>query len=267
MVQRVFTRLVEVYRSALPAREVRAVLDVGARDCEDSGEFARTFEHAIVHAFECNPATLPACRQVAASNGRVRLTEKAVSDRPGRISFYQTDPALSITDAPALAPGSSSMFVATGAYPEEKYAQQKIEVEAITLADYLRDEKIAAVDILWMDVQGAEMLVLAGLGERIADVICIHVEVEFFEIYAGQAMYHDVDAHLRAHGFRLAGFTSYSRYAADAVYFQGALGVGRLALWARHGYLLRNWRKMLQHRCKRWLLGRLGRPAWPAPRS
>ena len=267
MIQRVFTRLVEVYRSALPARDVRVVLEVGARDCEESMQFTQSFSRALVHAFECNPDTLPVCRRVAASNERVRLTEKAVSDRPGRIAFYQTDPALSITEAPELAAGSSSMFVATGAYPEEKYAQKRIEVEAITLADYLRDEKIGAVDILWMDVQGAEMLVLKGLGERIADIACIHVEVEFFEIYAGQAMYHDVDAYMRAHGFSLAGFTSYSRYAADAVYFQAALGVSRLGLWARHGYLLRNWRKMLQHRCKRWLLMRLGRPAWPAPRS
>lgn len=267
MVQRVFTRLVEVYRSALPDRPAHVIFDVGARDCEDSGLFAQTFADATVHAFECNPDTLPACRKMAASNGRIRLNENAVSDRAGRISFYQTDPDRTLTEAPALAPGTSSMFVATGNYPEERYAQRKIDVEAITLEDYIRKQAIPAVDILWMDVQGAEVLVLKGLGKRIGDLACIHAEVEFFEIYEGQAMYRDVDTLLRSLGFRLAGFTSYSRYAADAVYFHGGLGVSRVKLWARHGYLLRNWRKMLQHRCKRWLLKSMGLPQWPAPRS
>lgn len=267
MVQRVFTRLVEVYTSALPDRHARVIFDVGARDCEDSGLFAQTFTEATVHAFECNPDTLPACRRMAASNPRIMLNESAVSDRPGRISFYQTDPERTLTESPALAPGTSSMFVATGNYPEERYAQRKIDVDAITLKDYIVRHAIAAVDILWMDVQGAEVLVLQGLGERIHDLACIHLEVEFFEIYKGQAMYRDVDTLLRSRGFRLAGFTSYSRYAADAVYFHGGLGVSRMKLWILHGYLLRNWRKMLQHRCKRWLLKSLGRPQWPAPRS
>lgn len=264
--QRVFSRLTEVVASALPGRAVRTVFDVGARDCDDSVQFARTYPQATVYAFECNPTTLPACRAVAAEEPRVRLTEKAVSDRSGVVTFYQTDPARSLTEAPDLAPGTSSMFVATGNYPEEKYVQNRIEVEAVTLADFMRENAIPAVDILWMDVQGAELLVLEGLGERARDLACVHMEVEFFEIYRGQALFGAVHPRMQAAGFVLAGFSSYSRYAADAVYFRGDLGISRLALWRRHPYLLRNWRKMLQHRCKRWLLRLAGRPEWPRAR-
>lgn len=267
MVQRVFSRLVEVYASALPERAVRTVFDVGARDCDDSLQFARAYGQARVHAFECNPDTLPACRRAAASEPRLILTEKAVTDRAGRIAFFQSDPQTTLSEAPELVPGTSSMFEATGNYPEERYAQKRIEVEATTLADHMATHGIEAVDILWMDVQGAEKLVLEGLGQRIRDVACIHLEVEFFEIYKGQAMYADLDALLASRGFRLGGFTSYSRYAADAVYFRADLNVSRRALWRRHPYLLRNWRKMLQHRAKRAVLGALGLPRWPAPRA
>ncbi len=266
MVQRVFTRLTEVVASAMPGHQIRTIFDVGARDCDDSAQFAQHYPQATVYAFECNPTTLPACRAVAAAHPNVCLTEKAVSDLPGTIAFFQTDPDKSATDAPGLAPGTSSMFAATGNYPEENYVQHRIEVEAVTLGGFLRDRGIHDIDILWMDVQGAELLVLKGLGERIRDLACVHMEVEFFEIYQGQALFPELHRRMAVAGFVLAGFNSYSRYAADAVYFRNDLGVSRLALWRRHPYLLRNWRKMLQHRCKRWLLRFVGRPQWPQPR-
>ena len=267
MVQRVFTRLTEVVASALPQREITTVFDVGARDCDDSAQFAQRFPRATIYAFECNPDTLPACRAVAAAHGNVHLTEKAVSDQAGTIAFYQTDPERSATDAPGLAPGTSSMFAATGNYPEEHYAQNRITVEAVTLNAFMRERGIGAIDILWMDVQGAELLVLNGLGERLRDLACVHMEVEFFEIYQGQALFPALHQRMTAAGFMLAGFNSYSRYAADAVYFRRDLGISRVALWRRHPFLLRNWRKMLQHRCKRWCLRLLGRPEWPQPRA
>ena len=265
--QRVFSRLIEIVACALPQRQIKTVFEVGARDCVESALFAAAYPQATVFAFECNPATLPACRAVAAANPRVKLTEKAVSDRAGVIAFYPTDPARSVTGTPHLVAGASSLFVATGKYPEETYVQNQIEVEAITLADFMHANAILAIDLMWMDVQGAELLVLAGLGERTRDVACVHMEVEFFEIYQGQALFGGVHAKMTAAGFMLAGFSSYSRYAADAVYFRVELGVSRLGLWRRHPYLLRNWRKMLQHRCKRWLLRTIGRPEWPAPKS
>ena len=127
--QRVFSRLIDIVGCALPQREIKTVFEVGARDCVESALFAQTYPQAMVYAFECNPATLPACRAVAAANPRVKLTEKAVSDQPGVIAFYPTDPARSVTGAPHLVAGASSMFIATGKYPEEKYVQNKIEVE------------------------------------------------------------------------------------------------------------------------------------------
>ena len=266
MVQRVFTRLIEVVATALPGRRISTVFDVGARDCDDSAQFVQHYPDATVYAFECNPATLPACRDMAAAHPALRLTEKAVSDRPGKITFYQTDPERSNTEAPGLAPGTSSLFAVTGKYPEENYVQRRIEVEAITLGDFMADNAIREIDILWMDVQGAELLVLKGLGERIRDVVCVHMEVEFFEIYRGQALFSSVHPEMAAAGFVLAGFNSYSRYAADAVYFRSDLGISRLAMWWRHPYLLRNWRKVVQHRCKRWLLRMIGRSEWPQPR-
>ena len=264
MVQRVFSRLIEVLRLAMPGHVVGAIFDVGARDCEESRQFAIAFPRADIYAFECNPATLPACRAVAAAEPRVRLVEKAVSNRAGRISFFPIDQQRTRTGVANGNPGASSLLEATGNYPEERYVQNKIEVDAIRLDDFMLEHGVGSIDILWMDVQGAESMVLEGLGERIGDLRCLHMEVEFFEIYRGQLLFADIDAYLRSRGFRLLGFTSYSRFAADALYLRADIPVDRRALDRACPYLSRNLRKMRWHRLKRNLRRLCGLPPWPA---
>jgi FkbM family methyltransferase len=265
--QRVFTRLLEVLASATPGHKVRTVFDVGARDCEESRHFARAFPEARVYAFECNPATLPSCRAAAASEPRIHLTESAASNCAGSIPFYPIDQQRTVTGAPDGNPGASSMFRATGRYLEEQYVQEEIEVPTLRLDAFMRDRGIDEVDILWMDVQGAESLVLEGLGGRLRDVRCLHLEVEFFEIYAGQALFDDVDPYLRDRGFRLLGFTSYSRYAADALYLRDDIEADVASLQRQFPYLSRNLGKMRTHRLKRSMRKIFGLPAWPEGRA
>lgn len=265
--QKVWLRCREIVAQARPAAEVRVIFDVGARDCAESAAFASAYPAATIHAFECNPATLPLCRAVAAGEPRVRLTEKAVSDKAGRLTFFPIDPARSAGGIPGGNHGASSIFEATGAYPEETYVQNRIEVEAIRLDRFCADAGVGAIDILWMDVQGAELLVLAGLGDMLERVAFIHMEVEFFEIYKGQALFPEVDRLLRERGFRLAGFTSYSQYAADAMYVGPGVVFPFAQVHREYPYLTRNLAKYRRHRARRALRRFFGMRAWPQARS
>ena len=262
MAQRVFSRLVEVLEAGSPDHEVRTVFDVGARDCEESRQFTRAFPEARVYAFECNPATLPACRAVALAEPRILLTEQAVSSRAGTTRFYPIDQQRTVTGAPDGNPGASSLFRATGAYAEEQYVQCEIEVGTLRLDEFMQVHGVQSVDILWMDVQGAEALVLEGLGARLRDVRCVHMEVEFSAIYKDQVLFGDVDPYLARHGFRLLGFTSYSRYAADALYVRDDIPLDVDALRSAFPYLSRNLGKMRSHKLQRSLRRLVGLPAW-----
>jgi FkbM family methyltransferase len=191
------------------------------------------------------------------------LTEKAVSDKPGTLAFFPTDPERTVSGWPNGNPGASSIFVATGAYPEEHYVQNRIKVEAIRLDTFLEAHKVPAIDVLWMDVQGAEKLVLTGMGKHLRDVKCVHLEAEFFEIYKGQALFGDVDTLLRNHGFQLLGFTSYSRYSADALYVRDDVPYACTAIHRAFPFLKRNLGKLRKHQFKRALRRAVGLPAWP----
>jgi FkbM family methyltransferase len=267
MPQKVWQRCHDIVACLLEASAVKTVFDVGARDCGESADFARAYPAATVYAFECNPATLPKCRAVAAAEPRVRLTERAATDVDGPLSFFPIDLQRSEGGTPGGNHGASSMFEATGAYPEEKYVQNRIDVEGIRLDGFCAAHGIERIDVLWMDVQGAEQKVLDGLGAVVGRVSFIHMEVEFFEIYKGQALFPSVDAFLRGRGFTLAGFTSYSQYAADALYVGPGVAFPFARARAAFPFLARNLAKYRRHRLKRAIRRTLGLREWPQARE
>ena len=69
----------------------------------------------------------------------------------------------------------------------------------------------AGADFLKMDVQGAELLVLEGAVARLADILAVHVEVEFLPLYKNQPLFADIDTFLRAHGFAFHTMNSFGR--------------------------------------------------------
>jgi FkbM family methyltransferase len=242
--ERNLSRFTALARSLL-GDEVRWIVEVGARDCRETLGFAELFPRARILAFECNPDTLPACRAAVQGRLQIKLVEKAVTDRPGRVKFYPVDPATN--------PGASSLLRASGRYELEQYRQREIEVQAVTLESFLQAEAVPRVDLLWMDIQGAELSALRGLGARLADVKLVHTEVEFEEIYAGQPLFPEVRAYLEAGGFRFLGFTIYARHSADAV-FANRAAFGALALLralAANPLLVRKRLQYFRHRIKR----------------
>ena len=63
--------------------------------------------------------------------------------------------------------------------------------------------EITAMDVLKIDVQGAEVAVFSGAERLLRDCVLVHTEVNFAEMYKGQPLFADVDAFLRARGFAL----------------------------------------------------------------
>jgi FkbM family methyltransferase len=231
--------------STIGLSNVATVVELGARDCAESADFSSRLPHARIYSFECNPATLPVCRRVAAGLPNVTLVEKAVTDRNGKVSFYPIDQSETATTWKDGNPGASSLLVASGKYPVETYVQREIKVEATTLSSYMDEAGLESIDLLWMDIQGAELMALRGLGSHLRDVKVVISEVEFFEIYRGQPLFRDIRAALRAAGFRLHAFAAYGRFSADAIFInrravasmrmRAVLDVRDLAMVALHG--------------------------------
>jgi len=195
------------------------ILEVGVLDCKETLAFKEHFPQSRIFSFECNPDALPVCRAKIAGMSGITLTEKALTDSIGEISFFKT---VDKHDG-SWNPGASSIFKANEDYPLEKYSQQEIKVPSSTLEAEMKRLSVDHADMLWTDIQGAELKMLKGAGAFLGKISLIHAEVEFFEQYHGQPLFSDILAYLNSQGFSLLTFTTMGKFAGDAVFINKAL--------------------------------------------
>jgi hypothetical protein len=62
------------------------------------------------------------------------------------------------------------------------------------------------MDLLKIDVQGAESQVFEGAAARLRDCLMVWTEVEFVPLYRDQPLFGDVDRQLRSHGLEFHSF-------------------------------------------------------------
>jgi FkbM family methyltransferase len=80
------------------------------------------------------------------------------------VNFFPIDPKRTVTTWKDGNPGASSLFVAQDGYPHEKYVQNEIMVNCHRLDSICEQEKIVP-DLIWIDLQGAELLAFESLGK------------------------------------------------------------------------------------------------------
>ena len=195
------------------------IFDIGSRDCKQSIEFYKTFSNAKIYSFECNPNTLDLCeKNIIPYKDRITLIKGAVCDYDGSITFYPINQEKTKTSWDDGNPGASSLFKSNGKYPYETYVQDKITTDCHRLDTIMNKYNIPNVDIIWMDLQGAELLALKGLGNNLSSVKYIHTEVSYREMYSGQVMYTELNDYIMKNNFSILNRLSFSGWQEDVIY-------------------------------------------------
>lgn len=103
------------------------------------------------------------------------------------------------------APGMTSLFEPNfpvldwfNGFSEWSAVLQKVPVQTRRLDDV---PEIAAIDMLKIDVQGAELMVFKGAREKLKRAAAVHTEVCFLHLYKDQPLFGEVDLELRSLGF------------------------------------------------------------------
>lgn len=195
------------------------IFDIGSRDCLQSIEFYHLFPNAKIYAFECNPNTLNLCKKnIKNYSDRITLIEGAVCDYDGEITFYPINQTKTITTWEDGNPGASSIYKSNGTYVHEKYVQDEIMTNCHRLDTIMDKYNISNVDIIWMDLQGAELLALKGLDNHLKNVKYIHTEVSYKEIYSGQVMFEELNNYILSYGFNIVNNLSFQGWQEDVIY-------------------------------------------------
>ena len=199
------------------------IFDVGAHRGESALMYKTLFPTAAVYSFEPFPESFAAFQRETAKLANVQAFNVALSDRVGETEFncneYTATNSLLNT-----APDVESVW--PGGLVDTK---KQIRVQTTTLDRFCQEHSIAAIDLLKLDVQGAEPLVLKG-GEqmlRSGRVRLVYTEILTLPSYTGQTELHEFIRMMQDYGFELFNFynlnttTSGQLRQLDAIFRQG----------------------------------------------
>lgn len=187
------------------------IADIGSRDATEGLYIFDILNAKALHIFEPNPFAIKICKKnISEYNGdnNIFLNEIALSNKPGDVSFYPVNPKTSVKNDIGL----SSMLKVNPEYTKRrgKVEQDEITVEASTADIYFESKE--KPNILWIDVEGAELLVLEGAINTLKSVELIHIEVSFRPMHVGKPLFHEIDQFLIENNFKLSSFVGASKF-------------------------------------------------------
>lgn len=174
-----------------PAVDCRHILDVGA----DRGTFTdrtmRCFEVQRVWLVEANPEAAAALERKYAHEPRCKVIPRAIAATRGNVRFH-------------IASHASSSAIQFGAEPPlSQQTERIVNVPAISLDDLFQQEQIEQIDLMKVDIQGAERMLIQGGQQALKRVRLIYIEVLFETESPTTALMGELHQLLTALGFRL----------------------------------------------------------------
>lgn len=179
--------LINTIKDKIDFNEIKTILDIGSRDGCQSLELNRWFPHAKIYAFEPVNENYKFTVDNVSSIENIKALPYAINSYNGKTKFYE------VYNGNV---GASSLLQTTNHWRSSDWDQKETEVECIVLADWLTENKIDSVDLIWMDVQGAENIVLDSLKEYLHNVKIIATEVGLQELYHGSTSKQSLDEKL-----------------------------------------------------------------------
>lgn len=174
------------------------IVEVGSFNGKDTLRLASSFPKAKVYGFEPVPELYSVAVRRCLKMRNVKILQLAVSNETGWTS-------LNISGGTSRASSSILDPAPIGKHFRGiKFEQEnKISVATIKLSDWIANAGLEKIDLLWIDVQGAEGLVIHGLEDKLSLVNMIYSEVNFEESYSGTMLFDEVKDFLLARGFSL----------------------------------------------------------------
>lgn len=159
------------------------VFDIGV--AAGTPDLYAAFPEARFHLIDPLPASLPHMRHWA--------TKLDASIRQCALGAQQGEGALEIREDL----GGSTLYEDIAANP----AAPKVTVPVRRFDELFGTEDLKGTTLVKIDVQGAELDVLRGMGDLVADIDVFVVEVSLLVAWHGAPHMDDVVGHLKGHGF------------------------------------------------------------------
>lgn len=153
-------------------------VDVGANVGLYSLALSAIAPRGHVFAFEPSPHAIGHLRENIEQNGvaNVEVSDLALSDHTGTVAFHDFD----FFSAGSFAVDDGSLF------SSDSFGSDLLEVPATTLDEFFAAHPTSRLDLIKIDVEGAELAVLAGAGatlERFRPVVVLEFNTFAFTLH------------------------------------------------------------------------------------
>jgi glycosyltransferase involved in cell wall biosynthesis/ribosomal protein L33 len=187
------------------------ILDLGANNGIFIEKMLRLGAQKI-HGFEPSPNALSNLNHRYGSNDKVTIVNKAVSDNSGKLTFYYhpDNSTISAFDKNHITPH----------LPENEILN--CEVETIKLDEYCASQNINIIDLIKIDVEGAEYMILQSLNKDFYSKVK-NLLVEIHENTNDKVK--NLISHLRSCGFEINSFAIGENPCSEAQLLNSANGM------------------------------------------
>ena len=177
----------------LPRDSLQDWCIVGVHLGKEIKSILKNYPNVNIVGFECSRRYIKRLKKNFAFNSRVEIINKAISSTIGTANFFETS-----------LKGNGSLLE-LGILSKESYGTQQKEdflVETSTLDNFYKNKNL---DILWIDVQGAEKLVLDGAKNTLKKVKAVFIEISIKnEFYVNSATMENLNDILLKNNLNLA---------------------------------------------------------------
>ncbi|MDT9297895.1 MAG: FkbM family methyltransferase, partial [Arthrospira platensis PCC 7345] len=194
----------------------RGIIYVGAGEGRSLKRFAK-FTNAQILLIEANPVTCERLKMAVGDRPNIQTVHMAIADQNSEATLHVTN----IESNSSILPLTQYKKL----YPNLSETQQ-IPVDTRTIDTILAELNLLPEDfnILYLDIQGAELLALTGASEILQHLDAIYTTTSQHQLFEGGATLEQVNAFLNEHYFTpIAQATPYhpSRY--EVVYIHNNL--------------------------------------------
>jgi FkbM family methyltransferase len=185
----------------LPRLEYRSVIDGGANRGAFTDAFLQLHRPERIVLVEAIPELAEKLRARYLGRSAIAVVSAALSDRNGRARFEINRSEASSSLLP-IDPRNSAWFA------RDLRVARTVQVPTITLPALMEAQKLQTVDLLKLDLQGAERFVLTGGEAVLGRVRVIYTEVFFEQLYTGGWLFWEMNTFLSARGYKLCGLSN-----------------------------------------------------------
>lgn len=174
------------------------IVDIGANPIDGTPPYASLLRagHADVVGFEPNPEALARLGAMRGPN-EVYLPHAVADGQRHTLNFCQAPGMTSL-----LEPNPEILSLFHG-FPDWGKVLATEPVDTVRLDDI---EATRGVELLKLDIQGAELMALRHGQDRLREVLVVQTEVEFLPLYVDQPLFSDIDLFLRPFGLMFHRF-------------------------------------------------------------